>query len=971
MAALTVEVHSLTEQVPRPPQISEIIRVLGLPLPISCAALLPRTIFPPSPGPGQHHADSAPPVADVANLALSTASYIRSLVENYGPSRSALPFLSSLIQVLVSMCAKDAVLLKEAAFVRPRTTTLKHGVDGVATMLACHIVESLAKEDGSAMDQGFCDAMVEESNVSSQPDTRPMNVDSEGEQFRSASSSRSSSSQADGTSSLDPDVYPMNVDSESIQSSAGPSSIDVAVDAHILPGHGRHLCALLPLLCIAHRDTIVDLMTSTACQRFVWGITEPVVGLVVDDSATVASLVLSWLDPDTHVVHIASASEIGPKHNPVLGSFDFTDPVQTLTFCQFILNLSHHFAIISERATACENNSLDWRSDNKQKASEDFGSSEDRVLQWVRHVQISSGKSHSLPPTPPSSPPARASRSPPSSRSARGSSSLMSRDMSQSRQSGGRTIPKSPAGPQSTASSKKSKKSNTAWSCSAYAAQSTPDSIDDFKKGNITTWMFDRLAFTIARIEFPNPQNSEQLEINRMIREYDDICGFRNIPWDETTLLPVDKVVAGAKDVLIRQLIDMRSKAEKPVAQAKEIKTVPVEHAALISGRLSALLSATTGAHTLNAKKHLIKVYEAESRHDWDTLLYHFYHGSDDGVSHNILLEHSLHLARNILADGRDDRALTEQLQRYQQHCYDSYGAAVPPGVASALVKRQAFVALSQASTFEATLQKMLESKRSTDTGIANRSFLEPREGKCDVILFIAVKNTYNAGKDVILRHIDAKDKRPVKRSTSDIVVEAEVTEEDRVTYLQDPFRVTANLPTSSGAKIPLVVDPILREGLLLPHFTGEYKKPDDIEGKALNQGRMYLVSVVAFYSAIGIENRPFYCLVTTGTVGTILMGWKSSKHGQTYIMERNTVKYDIASPIEASQFAAFLLRLHDDAGRLTDLVQTTLDSVEPQDRPALLERLKAWRKVTQNPKMKRIPETPETQTTPGATVST
>jgi hypothetical protein len=36
---------------------------------------------------------------------------------------------------------------------------------------------------------------------------------------------------------------------------------------------------------------------------------------------------------------------------------------------------------------------------------------------------------------------------------------------------------------------------------------------------------------------------------------------------------------------------------------------------------------------------------------------------------------------------------------------------------------------------------------------------------------------------------------------------------------------------------------------------------------------------VVNFYSALGIEDYPFFALVTAGKLGAILMAWKSSKH--------------------------------------------------------------------------------------------
>jgi hypothetical protein len=61
-------------------------------------------------------------------------------------------------------------------------------------------------------------------------------------------------------------------------------------------------------------------------------------------------------------------------------------------------------------------------------------------------------------------------------------------------------------------------------------------------------------------------------------------------------------------------------------------------HTRIIADRLSLLLSATVGAFTLAARAAGRPVYEAESRHDWDALLYRFYVGTDEIISPNVLL---------------------------------------------------------------------------------------------------------------------------------------------------------------------------------------------------------------------------------------------------------------------------------------------------------------------------------------------
>lgn len=139
---------------------------------------------------------------------------------------------------------------------RPRTASLRSELDGVATILVCHIVERVAQE--------------------SRPSTPPL-VEQHSE------------------SSL---CYSMSAESESDTSDIPP--LNVPLEAHLLPGHGRRQqSAVLPFICLANGQNIVDLMTSVACQRYVWGITQPAVGFALSDQGIEAKLVVSWVDPST------------------------------------------------------------------------------------------------------------------------------------------------------------------------------------------------------------------------------------------------------------------------------------------------------------------------------------------------------------------------------------------------------------------------------------------------------------------------------------------------------------------------------------------------------------------------------------------------------------------------------------------------------------------------------------------------
>jgi hypothetical protein len=243
--------------------------------------------------------------------------------------------------------------------VRPRTAPLNSRLDGVAAILGCHIVESVVKD------------------------------------FPVLPNSPAGSVQESSDASLS---YSLSEDSESDSSSPRIPSLDVPFEAHILPGRGRrHRCAPLPFFCVADSENIEDLMTSVACQRYVWGITQPVVGFELSDRGVEASLIISWLDPSTvslatsldswltvllqNVVHVSRTAPDGP------GIFDFTDAASTLAFSQFIQNLESHFAIIpGSKFGLRPTNTFDWRADIINIPSEDFTGWRDRVARWVCDV---------------------------------------------------------------------------------------------------------------------------------------------------------------------------------------------------------------------------------------------------------------------------------------------------------------------------------------------------------------------------------------------------------------------------------------------------------------------------------------------------------------------------------------------------------------------------------------------------------
>lgn len=75
--------------------------------------------------------------------------------------------------------------------------------------------------------------------------------------------------------------------------------LDLPPDAHILAGRRGWSSATFPILCVADQHNIIPLISSVACQRHVWGIDMPVLGLEVSEFGSYACLYLSWCgEPD-------------------------------------------------------------------------------------------------------------------------------------------------------------------------------------------------------------------------------------------------------------------------------------------------------------------------------------------------------------------------------------------------------------------------------------------------------------------------------------------------------------------------------------------------------------------------------------------------------------------------------------------------------------------------------------------------
>ncbi|KAJ6580310.1 hypothetical protein B0H10DRAFT_1962594, partial [Mycena sp. CBHHK59/15] len=431
-------------------------------------------------------------------------------------------------------------------------------------------------------------------------------------------------------------------------------------------------------------------------------------------------------------------------------------------------------------------------------------------------------------------------------------------------------------------------------------------------------WVLDRAILLATRIPFEVSKASpgdEAIEFSDRLLSYDEMCGqVWPSSWDAESF-HVDNSLSRLKSLLFQQAGEN---------QLPKNSVLTLEHQQRLQERLSAILYASSGSFTSYMVGRGIKVEERDSRYDWDALLYHFYVQSGEDVSPYVLLEQTIHFARNELVDQPDPQTLVtvhwKQLRRNRSFCSHAFDAAHALHPHS-LLSQRALIASTEANNLLIKLSPMLNSPDEVKKLVEHRSRQEPRDGKCDALLFGVIDGQSFDGAEFLISPHSTVPPHQISQSGG-----------FNESLWQNAFHVrvaerAAALAAESGPAYPFAGH------LLLPHFVAKYQKLSHDEGQALIQGRMYLASLVAFYSALGIDDYPFYGLVACGKVGSLLMAWKSSTHKQTYLVEHNVCKFDITVPIEAFQFATFLLRLRDDQQRLKKRVEERLKKGVDRER--------------------------------------
>ncbi|OBZ67504.1 hypothetical protein A0H81_12700 [Grifola frondosa] len=733
-------------------------------------------------------------------LSTSAALRQRRAAYNFGEAASTVPLWYQLMKALSMTCCEDVYILGETPFILPRTALIdthdNFRLDGIATMLVCHIVDKVERQSPASpmdVDDAVLDArsvssiQMEDRDCSGNPavlirnDTHSQHMstefagtdctsdsDAKPRSYYSAIPDRPDPEEFDGS-----DCWGSYVDDESGSSTAlsSGSSIKVSFDAHVLPGHGRRYFAALPLICVADADNISLVISSVLYQRRVWGINEPVVGIFISKTGAIAHVLLGWLDSEDlgsedndflPVPHIACGG--GYKPYPAQGRFDLADPVHMLQFAQFVLSLESSFEGIINGSRSPQIQELSWRCDGAPSVASHEDEECDRVKEWLRSVPPDSEESSDS--STDSSEPYT-----PSSKSFDDASITIVFDMprksalesSSSSTKAASDIPRFVTVPDdgSPASivevgdenvDEKTKESAVAKASSSKGSAPKPKSaISSSSLGNrpnrgllesltISTWLFERGVLLIARAMMPG-LSKEEIEINAMVELYNKMTAFVwPATWNAPGNLPDTDLCL---DSVKACLFDTKKNCRSEVATLSEDLTMIME------SRLSALLysSASSCRRLLQFKSPGgLPLNEGECRLDWDNVALHFFvNNVEDAISSNVFLERSIKYSRNFALDQEDKDPSTAKFLKdlaweNRTLAIDQSGIINHARDSPADSVKAAIAAVYRADNFLTQLNLVDDDSLTEFT--RRHAFPEPRTGICDGLFAVPIKSS-------------------------------------------------------------------------------------------------------------------------------------------------------------------------------------------------------------------------------------
>ncbi len=324
----------------------------------------------------------------------------------------------------------------------------------------------------------------------------------------------------------------------------------------------------------------------------------------------------------------------------------------------------------------------------------------------------------------------------------------------------------------------------------------------------------------------------------------------------------------------------------------------------IVASSLSFLLCVSVGGF---AKGLAYKPNETEARHCWDLLLYISFVISGEAVSQRLLyvclssfpssrslsyrLERHLSLPRNTALDmssdeGKSLTALEQHARTFLLLCRQAEGIAVLRHGVNSPIASQAKGAGDDAYEYAKQTSTLTSSANAAEV-IKKRAQQEPDNAKCDSLLAFPLSIPDSISRrnrpEPLVRGWDklkppSQDDQPDELSkVQEKPVETVPLQKQR---MKSPFFINASETQTfklTQSQLAKIVENLLGSHLIAVLF-GEYKKPDEEDGKAVNQCKMYMVSGVMHLKSLGITRYPVFGLAANGTVGALLCCWYSKR---------------------------------------------------------------------------------------------
>ncbi|KAK0445763.1 hypothetical protein EV421DRAFT_1734417 [Armillaria borealis] len=734
------------------------------------------------------------------------------------------------------------------------------------------------------------------------------------------------------------------------------SSLDVPFHAHVLPD----------------RENIVPLVASVAYQRRVWGIEDPVVGVILTKDGFSAQVVLGWTDPpdlcsdsespdddtfdDLPTVHIAYSDSPCVAN----GVFNLTDPISTLAFSQFIVELRDQYDKVVRECCdprVAANSTFTWRSDliDPPRLFDRGEQREESVASWIRGLRTPSSvdTEDDPPPYPITPPPTQPFDHIPTSdpmKKAGGGDEPDSFQRSGTEQDGEQTGYKGATISSSVSRSFKSK-STSELSATLPSISSSIQSCSEFAKKaeygigpsnplSMTTYTYERYVLSISALKLSSDLAKRE-EINHYVSIYNDLSCFRDPAWQLEEELPVVKgaYLEAVRRCFWRQLVAVRER------QDQNFRLVDELHQPIISERLSLFFWVTLGAFCRGQRK---SVNEAESRLQWDTLILHVLNSlasKDDGVHIRPLFERSLLLSRNRFSDTLNSAKTTDEVMSEARTRARDYHALCSASQAAVYDTDSSFSDID-VMTIQETAASSVAFHLLTETNklfvgnkkdlykssILQRASSEPHTGTCDAVVVLTMNTlVLPSSKCTIPNFINIPEDNkgllpPLQRERHDAdggtlllpapSSKARPLDDKGGSTLRKPGDHRKK-PTGDGIpqlsdEFPTIIPFELGGKIIFAILVVEHKRPGDDPTKPLNQARIYVEASVRLLEAHGIKGLPVFALATNGNEGVVLMAWRSETSERVYLIDRCVQKFNISSPIEVLHFVTFLLRLKD-----------------------------------------------------------